>query len=92
MTMHYTEILQEADVEIGMAKVGKAWQNGYTERLLRTIKEGEIDPSDYQGYTDAIHQLSRFLGEVYVHRQIHASWGYVSPAELKSQWLRSASH
>lgn len=35
----YTQVLQEAHVQISMAEQGEAWQNGYAERLIRTIKE-----------------------------------------------------
>ena len=42
----------------------RAWQNGYAERLLRTIKEEEVDLSDYEDYADALRQLGRFLDEV----------------------------
>ena len=35
-----TAWLQQAGVQISMAEVGAAWQNGYAERLMRTIKEG----------------------------------------------------
>jgi transposase InsO family protein len=32
-------MLQAVNVQISMAKVGEAWQNGYAERLMRTIKD-----------------------------------------------------
>lgn len=35
----YTQLLRDAQVQISMADVGEAWQNGYAERLIRTIKE-----------------------------------------------------
>ena len=50
-------MLREADVQISMAETGEAWQNGYAERLIRTIREEEVDLSDYLGYADAVHQL-----------------------------------
>ena len=74
-----------------MAKVGQAWQNGYAERLMRTIKEEEVDLSDYQDYTDALQQLGRFLGKVYQHKRIHSSRGYLTPAEFEQQWLHMRS-
>jgi transposase InsO family protein len=37
----YTSRLQQARVQISMAEVGAAWQNGYAERLMRTIKESK---------------------------------------------------
>jgi putative transposase len=30
--------------------VGKAWQNGYAERMMRTIKEEEMELSEYEDY------------------------------------------
>jgi putative transposase len=36
----YTARLQQAGVCISMAEVGAAWQNGYAERLMRTIRRG----------------------------------------------------
>jgi len=84
----YTQRLQEVRAQISMAEVGQAWQNGYAERLMRTIKEEEVDLSEYLDYTDARRQLGRFLDEVYVHKRIHSSLGYLTPAEFESQWRR----
>ena len=36
----YVATLKQAAVAISMAEVGQAWQNGYAERLMRTIKAG----------------------------------------------------
>jgi putative transposase len=82
----YTQLLLEAKVQISMAEVGEAWQNGYAERLIRTIKEEEVDLSDYEDYNDAIRQLGRFLDQVYMHKRIHSSLGYLTPAEFEDQW------
>lgn len=35
----YVQMLPSVDAQISMAEVGPAWQNGYTERLIRTINE-----------------------------------------------------
>jgi transposase InsO family protein len=78
----YTQLLQEAGVRISMAEVGEAWENGYTERLIRTIKEQEVDLSDYDDYTDALRQLGRFLDEVYMHKRIHSSPGVSNPGRV----------
>ena len=83
----YTARLHQAGVQISMAEVGAAWQNGYAERLMCTIKEEEVDLSEYEDYTDAVRQLGRFLDEVYMHKRIHSSLGYLTPAEFEQQWL-----
>jgi putative transposase len=89
--MTYTARLQAAGTQISMAAVGAAWQNGYAERLMRTIKEEEVDLSDYQDYADAMRQIGRFLDEVYLHKRIHSSLGYLTPAEFESQWRQEQS-
>jgi len=82
----YTEVLQATQVQISMAERGEAWQNGYAERLIRTIKEEEVDLSEYLDYHDACRQLGRFLDDVYAHKRIHSSLGYLTPAEFEAQW------
>ncbi len=79
-------MLWAVGAEISMAEIGQAWQNGYAERLIRTIKEEEVDLSEYECYTDAVSQLGRFLNDVYMHKRIHPSWGYLTPAEFEAEW------
>ena len=88
----YTHLLQEHNTQISMAEVGEPTQNGYAERLMRTIKEEEVDLSDYDDYHDAYQQIGRFLEEVYMHKRVHSRLGYQTPAEFESQWhLASAA-
>jgi putative transposase len=82
----YTQVLQDAQVQISMADQGEAWQNGYAERLIRTIKEEEVDLSEYLDYHEAYRQIGRFLDDVYMHKRIHSSLGYLTPAEFEAQW------
>ncbi len=82
----YIDLLNAHHVQISMAEIGAAWQNGYAERLMRTIKEEEVDLSDYDDYHDAYQQLGHFLDEVYMHKRIHSSLGYLTPAEFEDQW------
>lgn len=83
----YSDLLHEAGITISMAEIGAAWQNGFAERLMRTIKEEEVNLSEYRGYHDAYDHLGRFLDEVYMHKRIHSSLGYLTPAEFETQWL-----
>jgi putative transposase len=82
----YTQRLENAGVQISMAEVGEAWQNGYAERLMRTIKEEEVQLSEYVDYADVLRQVGRFLNEVYMHKRIHSALGYLTPAEFEDQW------
>jgi putative transposase len=83
----YVQLLEEAGVGISMAEVGQAWQNGYAERIMRTIKEEEVELSEYQDYWDAYKQIGQFLEDVYMKKRIHSSLGYLTPVEFESQCL-----
>jgi len=83
----YTDLLQQHNIQISMAKVGEPTQNGYAERLMRTIKEEEVDLSDYQDYHDAYQQIGHFLDDVYMRKRVHSSLNYLTPAEFEGQWL-----
>jgi putative transposase len=83
----YVDTLQAFNVAISMAEVGEPTQNGYAERLMRTIREEEVNLSDYQDYADAYRQIGRFLDDVYMHKRIHSSLAYLTPVEFASQWL-----
>jgi len=82
----YIDHLQQVDAAISMAEEGAAWQNGYAERVIRTIKEEEVDLSDYQDFDDANEQIGHFIDVVYTHKRIHSSLGYLTPAEFEQQW------
>ncbi len=87
----YVQTLESAGVQVSMAAVGKPEENGYAERLIRTIKEEEVVLSEYQDFEDAHSQIGRFLDEVYTHKRIHSSLGYLTPAEFEEEWRQSQS-
>ena len=70
-----------------MAAVGKPEESGYAERLMRTIKEEDVDLTEYEDLADARRQLGRFLDDVYNTKRIHSSLGYLTPAEFEEQWV-----
>jgi putative transposase len=82
----YVERLQGLDVTLSMAAIGEPRENGYAERLMRTIKEEEVELSDYQDLADARQQIGRFLDAVYNLKRIHSSLGYLTPQEFAERW------
>ncbi|MBE0688517.1 MAG: transposase [Anaerolineae bacterium] len=79
-------MLTEYEVHISIAAVGKPEETGYAERLMRMIKEEEVDLSDYQDFHDAYRSIGRFLEEVYTRKPIHSALGYLTPAEYEANW------
>jgi transposase InsO family protein len=87
---NYVQLLQEHHVQISMAGVGKPEENGYAERLMRTIKEEEVDLSEYNDLEDAREQIGRFLEDVYMTKRIHSALQYATPAEFEALWRARA--
>jgi putative transposase len=82
----YVERLQALGVRLSMATIGQPRENGYAERLVRTIKEEEVYLSDYQDFADAQRHISRFLDDVYNVKRIHSALRYLTPKEFEDQW------
>ena len=82
----YVRRLERAGVQMSMSQPGAAWQNGYAERVIRTIKEEEIDLSEYRDFQDAYEQIGQFIDEVYARKRIHSALGYLTPIEFEQQW------
>ena len=83
----YINALPEG-VQVSMAEVGSAWQNGYAERAIRTIKEQCIELEDYRDYADARLRIGTFLEDVYNHKRIHSALGYLRPAEFEAAYYK----
>jgi putative transposase len=82
----YVKMLEDNEIEISMAGVGKAYENGYAERLMRTIKEEEVDLSEYRNFNEVYERIEEFLEEVYMNKRIHSSLSYLTPSEFEEQW------
>ncbi len=87
----YVKLLRECGTRISMAATGKPSENGYAERLIRTIKEEEVYLSDYQNMAEAREQLGFFIEAVYNQRRPHSALDYLTPAEFEAEWLQRNS-
>jgi putative transposase len=87
----YTDLLKRYEVQISMATQGKPEENGYAERLMRTIKEEEVDLSEYTDFADVYRQMGRFLEDVYNTKRIHSALGYLTPVEFEAAWRMAQS-
>jgi len=82
----YIDELRKHQIQISMAEIGKPEDNGYAERFMRTLKEEEVDLSDYLNFADAQQQIGRFIEDVYNQKRIHSALGYLTPTEFEAVW------
>jgi putative transposase len=80
----YTERLTKAGVAISMASIGEPTENGYAERLMRTIKEEEVSLTEYADIDDARTHIGVFLTDLYNTKRPHSSLSYLTPKEFQA--------
>ena len=83
----YITTLKAHGVEISVARRGRPWENGYAERLIRTLKEEEVHLNDYQSITEARDRIGQFIEQVYHQKRPHSALGYLTPMEFQQQNL-----
>ena len=83
----YISTLMRHGIEISLARRGCPWENGYAERLIRTLKEEEVHINDYQSITEARDRIGHFITHVYNQKRSHSALGYLTPMEFQQQTL-----
>ncbi len=83
----YVATLEAHGVEISVAERGCPWENGYAERLIRTLKEEEVHLNDYESITEARDRIGHFIEQVYNQKRPHSALGYLTPMEFQKQNL-----
>jgi putative transposase len=81
----YVTRLQSLGVQLSLSSIGRPTENGYCERLMRTLKEEECSLQDYRSIEEARSSIGRFLMEVYNEHRIHSALGYRTPAEFEAE-------
>ena len=80
----YIDLLKSHHIQISMAAVGKAEENGFAERFMRTLKEEEVNLSEYEDFADAQNQIGYFIESVYNTKRLHSALGYITPVEFEA--------
>lgn len=68
-----------------MAAVGKPKENGYAERVIRSVQDLEAYVSDNRHMAEAKQQFRHFIKVVYQHKRIHSALDYKTPTEFESE-------
>ena len=83
----YVSTLISHGIDISLARRGRPWDNGYAERLIRTLKEEEVHLNEYDDIIDAKQRIEHFILQVYNHKRPHSALGYLTPVEFEQQLL-----
>ena len=83
----YISTLTDYGIEISLAHRGHPWENGYAERLIRTLKEEEVHLNDYEDLADAHTRIGHFIEQIYNQKRPHSALGYLTPIEFEKEYL-----
>ena len=83
----YISTLKQHGIEISVARRGCPWENGYAERLIRTLKEEEVHLNDYQDIHEARARIGHFITQVYHQKRPHSALDYLTPMEFQRKNL-----
>ena len=83
----YVSMLRHHGIEISVARRGCPWENGYAERLIRTLKEEEVHLNDYENIHEARNRIGHFIEHVYRQKRPHSALDYLTPMEFQKQTL-----
>jgi transposase InsO family protein len=79
----YTQILDQAEIQISMSRRGNPYDNARAERFMRTLKEEEVHGTEYRDLEDARSRIGEFLEQVYNRQRLHSALRYLTPEEFE---------
>ena len=83
----YLSTLRQHGIQISVVRRGGPWENGYSERLIRTLKEEEVCLNAYEDIHEARERIGHFITQVYHQKRPHSALRYLMPAEFQQQNL-----
>ena len=85
----YVDILLEHGFQISMARKGNPYDNATAESFMKTLKTEEVYLWEYRTLADVQLRLPYFIEQVYNHKRLHSSLGYLPPAEFEERFLKT---
>jgi transposase InsO family protein len=88
----YVRRLKGAGAHISMTAVGAPKENAQAERVIRTLKEEEINLQEYGCFGEAEREIGHFIEDVYNRKRLHSALGYRPPSEYEEIFAAGALH
>jgi transposase InsO family protein len=95
----YTRVLDEHRIVASMSRPANPYDNAKAESFMKTLKQEEVDGSDYRDCHHARRTIGQFLESVYNRQRLHSALDYRPPAEFEADlpaptaasWQRTAN-
>jgi transposase InsO family protein len=80
----YTAILNAHGILASMSRVGNPYDNAKAESFMKTLKQEEVDGSNYRNVQHARRQIGSFLENTYNRQRLHSALDYRPPVEFEA--------
>jgi transposase InsO family protein len=80
----YVAMLEHHRIQPSMSRAGCPYDNAMAESFMKTLKQEEVDASDYRDRDHARQAISEFLETVYNRQRLHSALDYKSPVEYEA--------
>jgi transposase InsO family protein len=87
----YVDVLNQHGFRISMAHKRNPYANAAAESFIKTLKSEEVYLWEYRTLNEVQNRLPYFLEEVYNHKRLHSSIGYVPPVEFEELFYQTKS-
>ena len=81
----YITRLEAAGIQPSMSRAGCPYDNAMAESFMRTLKQEEVDASDYRDLDHASSAIGAFIETVYNRQRLHSALAYLSPVEFETR-------
>ena len=88
----YIALLKRSGFWISNSAKGNPYDNAWTERFMRTLKQEEVYLANYETYLDVIENLPKFIEEVYNEKRVHSGINYLTPVEFEEMIRKDLSN
>ena len=88
----YVELLKARGFWISNSASGNPYDNAWTERFMRTLKQEEVYLANYETYLDVIENLPKFIEDVYNRKRVHSGIDYLTPSEFEERVRKDPSN
>jgi transposase InsO family protein len=79
----YIARLEAAAIQPSMSRVGCPYDNAMAESFMKTLKQEEVNGTDYRDLDQARAEIGTFIEQVYNGQRLHSALAYQTPEEYE---------
>jgi transposase InsO family protein len=87
----YIDRLEVAGILPSMSRTGCPYDNAMAESFMKTLKQEEVNGTDYRDLADATARIGAFIDQIYNRQRLHSALAYNSPDEYEERAPRAAA-